>query len=296
MGQPEKSIAIFGRIDPPPPPADIARTNKMQGSIQRAQRIIKAGTDLDQAIRALDEAELGLAPGAKVPRKWRLTRAEAYLVMNNSESLSEARRICISISSEAPLGGDVLTLHGRVSYAEDEMVRALKYFREALEYDETRQDAKNWISLVEKLVSLKKRGNSLFSDGRFAEARDVYTDALAMDSRSKPMSAKLFGNRAQCNIRLGNNETAIADCDAAIRLDPNYVKVRRTKGTALHNCGRYEEMLQVLEEAQRLDPADKATVQNIKIAKAALAQRSQHRGGIDVDDLFAQFKNHNVSG
>ncbi|CAI6101203.1 unnamed protein product, partial [Clonostachys chloroleuca] len=296
MGQPEKSIAIFGRIDPPPPPADIARTNKMQGSIQRAHRIIKAGTDLDQAIRALDEAELGLAPGAEVPRKWRLTRAEAYLVMNNSESLSEARRICISISSEAPLGGDVLTLHGRVSYAEDEMVRALKYFREALEYDETRQDAKNWISLVEKLVSLKKRGNSLFSDGRFAEARDVYTDALAMDSRSKPMSAKLFGNRAQCNIRLGNNETAIADCDAAIRLDPNYVKVRRTKGTALHNCGRYEEMLQVLEEAQRLDPADKATVQNIKIAKAALAQRSQHRGGIDVDDLFAQFKNHNVSG
>ncbi|CAH0051303.1 unnamed protein product [Clonostachys solani] len=294
MGQPEKSIAIFGRINPPPPPADIAKTNKMQDSIQRARRIIKAGTDLGQTVQALDEAELGLAPGVDVPRKWRLLRAEACVVMNNRQSLSEARRICTSM---APPNGDVLTLHGRISYAEDEMVRALKYFRDALERDETRQDVKNWITLVENLVALKKKGNALFSEGRLAEARDVYTDALAMDARSKPMSAKLLGNRAQCSIRLGNYEMTIADCDAAIRLDPNYVKVRRTKGTALHNCGRSEEALQVLEEAQRLDPDDKITLQNIKVVKAALAQKSQQRGsGINAEDLFAQFKNHNISG
>uniref|UniRef100_A0A8H7NBZ7 Protein kinase domain-containing protein n=1 Tax=Bionectria ochroleuca TaxID=29856 RepID=A0A8H7NBZ7_BIOOC len=277
MGQPEKSIAIFGQ------------------NIQRAHRVIAARTDLDRAIQALDEAELGLAPGADVPRKWRLMRAEAYVLMNNRESLSQARRICLSLSGGGTIDGDALTIMGRVDFAEGEMERALMSFQTALECDKTRQDIQTWLGRVENVIGLKEKGNALFREGRFNESHGVYSDALAVVADSKPMRAKLLGNRAQCKLRLGNNEMAISDCDAAIRLDPNYMKVRRTKGTALHNCGRYEEMLQVLEEAHRLDPADKNTVQNIKVAKAAMAQ-SQHLGKINPADIFALFKKDNVSG
>ncbi|VUC26321.1 unnamed protein product [Clonostachys rosea] len=304
MGQPEKSISIFARINPPPSPADIAKTNKMQENIQTAQKLIAVGTDLDYALQALDEAERGLGPGADVPREWRVMRADACVKVNTRESLSEAKRICDSIPYEVVPHVEVQMLLGRISYAQDNMDKALNYFRDvhkwllALQFvdeqSEIFRDARRWIDLVENLVRLKEKANALFKEGHFAEARGVYTDALATDNKSKPMSAKLLGNRAQCNIRLGNNEMAIKDCDVAIGLDPHYIKVRRTKGTALHNCGRSEEALRVLEEARRLDPDDKMTAQNIKFTKAALAQKSQQAS--NMEDLFASFKNHNVSG
>src|SRR5258708_10945607 len=49
-------------------------------------------------------------------------------------------------------------------------------------------------------------------------------------------------------------EEALAACEQAIRLDPNFAKAYNGKGAALNDLKRYEEALAAYEQAIRLDP------------------------------------------
>lgn len=68
-------------------------------------------------------------------------------------------------------------------------------------------------------------GNEAFQSGRHAEAVEHYTAALSCNVESRPFAAICFCNRAAAYQAMGQIAYAIADCNLAIALDGNYVKV-----------------------------------------------------------------------
>ncbi|KAF5838473.1 hypothetical protein DUNSADRAFT_2802 [Dunaliella salina] len=67
---------------------------------------------------------------------------------------------------------------------------------------------------------LKEVGNKYFGEGQWSQAKDLYTQAIAVD----PHNAVLYSNRSAAAIQLGELEDAIKDADKAVSLKPSWDK------------------------------------------------------------------------
>ncbi|KAI9463853.1 hypothetical protein HD554DRAFT_2316055 [Boletus coccyginus] len=105
---------------------------------------------------------------------------------------------------------------------------------------------------VKQAASLKTRGNSLYQARKFDQAVDLYTQAIAVSPRSEPV---FYSNRAACYMYMSppQHDRVVADCDDALRQDPNYVKALNRRATALESLDRYEEALRDFTAATILE-------------------------------------------
>lgn len=99
--------------------------------------------------------------------------------------------------------------------------------------------------------ALKEEGNKAFGNGSFKLAVDLYTQALDLKQ-----SHVYYSNRANAYLELGEFSNAISDCDAAINLEPGFVKAYVRKGNALFNSKKVTEAMQVFEKAYEIEPND----------------------------------------
>ena len=63
-----------------------------------------------------------------------------------------------------------------------------------------------------------------------------------------------YSNRAACQLKLGDHESALADAEACVALDGSHVKGLFRQGMALHAMGRSREACPVLGKALGLQP------------------------------------------
>lgn len=91
-------------------------------------------------------------------------------------------------------------------------------------------------------TTLKNRGNKLYSAKDYASAIACYTRALEVADKEE---AVFYSNRAACyqNKSPPDYEQVVRDCDAALRLDAQYVKALNRRASALEALGRDEEAL-----------------------------------------------------
>ena len=61
-------------------------------------------------------------------------------------------------------------------------------------------------------LKLKDEGNSHFVQGKYEEAKECYSHAIALD----PTKAVFWSNRAACDIKLEQQGLAIADASALL--------------------------------------------------------------------------------
>ncbi|KAJ0978005.1 hypothetical protein J5N97_013479 [Dioscorea zingiberensis] len=90
---------------------------------------------------------------------------------------------------------------------------------------------------ISELLRLKSAGNEAFQAGKYSEAVECYTAALALNIESRPFTAICFCNRAAAYQALGQITDAIADCSLAIALDGSYAKAISRRAT-LHEMIR----------------------------------------------------------
>ncbi|CAE1329122.1 TOM70 [Acanthosepion pharaonis] len=86
--------------------------------------------------------------------------------------------------------------------------------------------------LIDQAVETKKRGNTLFKAGKYTEAIDCYTGAIALCPLDRPdQLATFYQNRAAAYDQLNNHKQVVSDCSRALRLNPKYAKAlsRRAK-------------------------------------------------------------------
>jgi import receptor subunit TOM70 len=115
-------------------------------------------------------------------------------------------------------------------------------------------------------ASLKAKGNSAYQQRKFAEAADLYTQAINVSSKAEPV---FYSNRAACtnplclysrlltlsslgyvNMSPPRHELVIEDCNTALSLDRNYVKALNRRAGALEGLQRYEEALRGTSDDQ----------------------------------------------
>ncbi|KAJ1730125.1 Hsp90 cochaperone [Coemansia biformis] len=120
-------------------------------------------------------------------------------------------------------------------------MRALEKLRKQRAEEAYRDDA--------KADEARERGNTLFKEGKFAEAQAEYSEAV----KRNPGDARNYSNRAACLTKLIALPEAIKDCETCISIDPTFVKAHIRKSNALFMMREYAEALDALEIAKAQD-------------------------------------------
>ncbi|PHH62580.1 hypothetical protein CDD81_6895 [Ophiocordyceps australis] len=276
LGRPEEAIITFGRISPPPSAKDTAPTKEMLNYIKSAKEVLSQGSAVSMVLHALDQAERGLGSGVMKPRKWQLMRAEAYLMMGRENALGEAQNIAMSLLRFNSQDPEALVLRGRVLYGQGENDKAISFFRMAINCDPDYREAVKWLRMVQKLDRMKEEGNAAYKAGKLSDAIEKYTSALEIDPSNRSMCSKLYQNRAQCRIRLKQYPEALADSERAIKLDPSYIKARKTKANVLGLSERWEDAVREWKSIQELQPSDRSIMKEVHKAELEL-KKSQRK-------------------
>ncbi|MCO5575486.1 hypothetical protein L7F22_029287 [Adiantum nelumboides] len=146
-------------------------------------------------------------------------------------------------------------------------------------------------SLLRKAQSVchnRTTGNELFKAGRFFEALAVYAEGLESD----PTNAVLLCNRAACRSKLGQWEKAVEDCDAALRVQPNYTKALMRRANCWTKLERWDDALQDYEHLRRKMPEDREVARglfDVQVAMKKLQGEDTHKmkfGG-DVEEVLS---------
>ena len=212
-------------------------------------------------------------------------RGEALLKMGDANSVGEAQNIAMSLLRSNNQDPEGLVLRGRALYAQGENDKAVQHFRKSLSLDPDFKDAVKWLRVVQRLDRMKEEGNTEYKAGRWQAAIDKYTAALEIDPSNKGTNSKILQNRALCRTKLRLYDDAIADCDRAVALDPNYTKARKTKANALGQADRWEDAVREWKAIQELDPEDRSVAKEIRKAELELkkAQRKDYYKILGVD-------------
>lgn len=205
IGQPTEALSALDRISAvggEVKPADRSSAQSMEYNIKQAEDVIREGTSGSMAIHALEQAERGLGIGAERPRKWTLLRGQAYLKMGNVNALGQAQDVAMNLLRKNAKDPEALVLRGRALYGQGDNDKALQHFREALNCDPDFKEGVKYLRMVQKLDRMKSEGNAAFKGKRFAKAREVYTEALAVDPGNKGTNSKILQNRAMASINV----------------------------------------------------------------------------------------------
>ena len=276
LGQPDEAVTTFGRIHPAPSAKDTAPAKEMLQHVRAAQRALQDGTAASMVSHALDMAERLLGVGALKPRAWQLMRGEAYLKMGDANSLGEAASIAMSLLRQNNKDPEALVLRGRVLYTQGNHAEALNHFRRALDMDPDFKSAVKWLRTVQKLDRMKEDGNKEYKAGRWAAAVEKYSQALEIDPANRGTNAKILQNRALCRVQLKEFDEAMADCDRALALDPEYTKARKTRANALGQAGRHEDAVREWKALSEKEPEDRTILKELKRAELEL-KKSQRK-------------------
>ncbi|KAM3956449.1 LOW QUALITY PROTEIN: small glutamine-rich tetratricopeptide repeat-containing protein beta [Aphomia sociella] len=128
---------------------------------------------------------------------------------------------------------------------------------------------------------LKNEGNELMKAEKHREALEKYSRAIELD----PRNSVYFCNRAAANFKLGEHEAAVADCTAALAIQPDYGKAHGRIGLALTALDRHREARAAFARASQLEPDNESYKQNLRLADERLAQQGE-RGPLDLGGLL----------
>ncbi|KAF6756591.1 ADP/ATP carrier receptor [Ephemerocybe angulata] len=110
-------------------------------------------------------------------------------------------------------------------------------------------------------AAFKGKGNTAYTKRNFSEAADYYTKAINVTPKPEPV---FYSNRAACYVNFNppDHEKVVADCDEALKLDPNYVKALNRRAVGLEGLNRLEEALRDYTAATILDKFQNAATAN----------------------------------
>ncbi|KAK9461292.1 uncharacterized protein V1516DRAFT_356619 [Lipomyces oligophaga] len=266
MGNFEGAIATYNLINPPPSAVDVQPAYQMAQYVNQAEAMA-AGGNISLARHALTGAEKLLGPNTTPPRKWRLLKGQLALDAGDADT---AASLAVQLLRDDKQDCDALVLRGRVLYAQGDTSKAITHCQEALRLDPDHKDARTLLKLSRELERKKNEGNDAFKRGALQEALALYSEALSVDPTNKVTNSRLLSNRATVNMRLSKYEEVVTDCEAAIELDPSFVKVRRTKARALGKLERWEEAVREFSDALESNPADNNLRAELKEAELEL--------------------------
>ncbi|KAK7316721.1 hypothetical protein RJT34_00390 [Clitoria ternatea] len=156
-------------------------------------------------------------------------------------------------------------------------------------------------SNVAKAEELKVLANDAFKARKYAQAIDLYTQAIEVNSQN----AVYLANRAFAHLRLEEYGSAIQDATKAIEIDPKYSKGYYRRGAAHLGLGKFKEALKDFQQVKKMCPNDpdaskklkecEKAVMKLKFEEAIAAPQSERRSIAESIDFHSIGKSHNSS-
>lgn len=102
---------------------------------------------------------------------------------------------------------------------------------------------------MDKANELRGKAQGLFSERKFDEAIQVYTEAIVLN----PRNALYFAKRGQCLLKSNKPNACIRDCTAALEKNPDSAAAYKFRGRAHRLLGNWEESARDLRQACKID-------------------------------------------
>lgn len=165
----------------------------------------------------------------------------------------QANDMAVSCMKSDSSSADAVYVRGLCLYYSDNLEKGLLHFQRAVTLDPDHGNAKMMRLKAKSLKEKKESGNALFKNGQYREARETYTEALAIDSLNTDTNSKLYYNRALVNSKIGNIRDAIADCTSAYSANSNYLKAILLRAKCHTDMENFEESVKDYETALKME-------------------------------------------
>ncbi|CAH9091111.1 unnamed protein product [Cuscuta epithymum] len=113
---------------------------------------------------------------------------------------------------------------------------------------------------------LKLRANESFKAHKFAEAIELYSQAIELNGKE----AVYWANRAFAHFKLEEYGSAVEDATKAIELDPKYSKGYYRRGDAYFAMGKFKDAQEDFLQVRRLCPNDPDALKKLNKCVAEL--------------------------
>lgn len=228
-------------------------------------KILKETRDLAmRGLHSLEAAQRYLNQSVSVPTKWQILRGRILLYARKAD---EATGLTMSILRKDNRDAEALVLRAQILYTQGDNDQCVKHCIMALQYDPDLTRGRKLMRLSKEVEKKKQEGNNAFKAGQLVEAKNAYTAALHLDLTNIFTNSRLLSNRATVSLKQGDNDSALADCDAALEYDPAFVKVKKTRARALGQLKRWDDAVNELKSALELAPEDGTLRKEIKEAE-----------------------------
>jgi len=204
---------------------------------------------------------------AAASRRLRLFRAECLAFLGR---YAEAQEAATDLLRADPACADATYVRGLCLYYEDHVEKAFQHFQQVLRLAPDHPSAKSVYKMAKALKQKKEEGNTLFKAQKWAEAKEMYSEALLVDPLNKNVNAKLYYNRALAAAKLKQLKESVDDCTEALNLDENYLKATLKRAQSYMEMEMYEEAVRDYEKAQRSEPRNAEYRRSLAQAKLEL--------------------------
>lgn len=235
-----------------------------------------------RGLHSLEAAQRYLDPSVGVPTKWQILRGRILLYAKKDD---EATSLAMALLRRDNMNPEALVLRAQILYMQGDNDQCIKHCVMALQFDPDQARGRKLMRLAKEVEKKKQEGNAAFKASRLEEAKAAYTEALHMDMTNRFTNSRLLSNRATVYLKTGENESALADCDAALVLDSAFVKVKKTRARALGQLKRWDDAVSELQSAMEMAPEDNALRKELKDAELEVkkAQRKDYYAILGVD-------------
>eukprot|EP00698_Gefionella_okellyi_P017472 TRINITY_DN5111_c0_g1_i1.p1 TRINITY_DN5111_c0_g1~~TRINITY_DN5111_c0_g1_i1.p1 ORF type:complete len:454 (-),score=93.91 TRINITY_DN5111_c0_g1_i1:371-1732(-) len=277
LGEPAAARSLFEQvlaIDPKN--AEALREKEQVGMLEWKLERVNTSLAARKYAETLQQVDAALpnAPGSQFLKQ---TRALCLLETNkNEEALSYLTGLLRDDSGNPQL----LLLRARALHRQGQSDQAIKHLQEGLRLDPDNTACRMELRKIRDMDAQKNAGNEAFKTGRYQDAIDAYTACAGLDPANATFTSQIFCNRAACFDKLKRYKEAIADCERAIALAPEYLKAflrRADCYIALNDADSIENAIRDLEKAMEIIPQESHGDIKQKIRQAKLALKKAKR-------------------
>ncbi|KAF2712697.1 TPR-like protein [Pleomassaria siparia CBS 279.74] len=144
----------------------------------------------------------------------------------------------------------------------------------AAEKTKITRDRQSYIN-PEEAEKARELGNAKFKEANWPDAVAAYSEMI----KRAPDDPRGYSNRAACMIKLLSFPSAVSDCDAAIKLDPKFIRAYLRKAQAYFAMREYSKCIDVCTEATEHDENGKNAREIAQQEQKALQAQFSARDG-----------------
>ena len=126
---------------------------------------------------------------------------------------------------------------------------------------------------------LKDDGNKAYGASQFERAITAYTKALEADPEGF-FAPTLHGNRSQASVKLGQLSNALDDCNKAVAIDDEAIKMRLRRAACRLELNQPDEAVGDYERILELDPENAAAISGMERAEEVASGSDGRKGGL----------------